>query len=409
MPGVPDRCRPCPRGGSAGRPRRRAGSSPRGGGSPTWTRRFVPWKTSSRVTCARPRRPAAARAPAAFRADACAGPRAGVEAEPCRAGRRSRVVAGPCPGRGPAARDRGRTRPRARRAAAEERPEEVAEAGQVLRAAAELEADAARPCRPAGAGRTARAHRRRSGGRNRRTGWPWPPPRRTLVRLPVGAQRVVRRRFSGSPRTSLASLISLKRARRPRPLVHVRVVLARELAEGLLDVGLARRRAGLPGSCSSRGIPSARGAVPGAVTATGHECSVLDAAPRWPAHVGNAVGRPAAGIRRPRARRPAATSAVCAGSGVGLRRSAASRTWSIESTRTSLICLRISSGMSRRSFSFLRAGSPSSRPERCAARILLLRPPIGSTRPRSVISPVIADVLADRDAGERADHGQWPS
>ena len=32
-------------------------------------------------------------------------------------------------------------------------------------------------------------------------------------------------------------------------------------------------------------------------------------------------------------------------------------------------------------------------PDRCAARILLLSPPIGSTRPRSVISPVMATSL----------------
>ena len=36
-------------------------------------------------------------------------------------------------------------------------------------------------------------------------------------------------------------------------------------------------------------------------------------------------------------------------------------------------------------------------PARCAARIFSLRPPIGSTRPRSVISPVIATSLAHRD------------
>ena len=63
------------------------------------------------------------------------------------------------------------------------------------------------------------------------------------------------------------------------------------------------------------------------------------------------------------------------------------------SARTSFICLRISSGMSRRSFSFFLGRITIFAPARCAARILLLRPPIGSTRPRSVISPVIATSL----------------
>ena len=77
----------------------------------------------------------------------------------------------------------------------------------------------------------------------------------------------------------------------------------------------------------------------------------------------------------------------------GLRRRAASRTWSMLSTRISLIDLRISSGMSRRSFSFLRGRMTILAPARCAARILLLSPPIGRTRPRRVISPVIATSL----------------
>ena len=63
------------------------------------------------------------------------------------------------------------------------------------------------------------------------------------------------------------------------------------------------------------------------------------------------------------------------------------------STRTSLIDLRISSGMSRRSFSFLRGRMTILAPDRCAARILLLSPPIGRTRPRRVISPVMATSL----------------
>src|SRR5215207_8484761 len=79
--------------------------------------------------------------------------------------------------------------------------------------------------------------------------------------------------------------------------------------------------------------------------------------------------------------------------GFGLRRSAASSTCSIESTRISLIDFRISSGMSRKSFSFLRGRMTIFAPARWAARILLFSPPIGRTRPRSVISPVIATSL----------------
>ena len=65
----------------------------------------------------------------------------------------------------------------------------------------------------------------------------------------------------------------------------------------------------------------------------------------------------------------------------------------MESAMTSLIDFRISSGMSRRSFSFFLGRITILAPERCAARILLLSPPIGSTRPRRVISPVIATSL----------------
>src|SRR3989304_49548 len=79
--------------------------------------------------------------------------------------------------------------------------------------------------------------------------------------------------------------------------------------------------------------------------------------------------------------------------GFGRPRKAVSSPWSMESTRTSLICLRISSGTSRRSLSFLRGRMTIPAPERCAARILLLSPPMGRTRPRSVISPVWARSL----------------
>ena len=46
--------------------------------------------------------------------------------------------------------------------------------------------------------------------------------------------------------------------------------------------------------------------------------------------------------------------------------------------------------MSIRSFWFFSGRITALAPERCAARILLFRPPIGRTRPRRVISPVIA-------------------
>ena len=109
-----------------------------------------------------------------------------------------------------------------------------------------------------------------------------------------------------------------------------------------------------------------------------------------------------------RARRPCchrASAVVGRLSGFGRRRRAASSTWSMVSTRTSLICLRISSGTSRRSFSFLCGRMTVLAPERCAARILLLRPPIGRTRPRRVISPVIATSLRTGMPVKRADHG----
>ncbi len=47
-------------------------------------------------------------------------------------------------------------------------------------------------------------------------------------------------------------------------------------------------------------------------------------------------------------------------------------------------------GISFRSFSFSLGITIVSMPPRCAAIIFSLSPPIGSTRPRSVISPVMA-------------------
>ena len=57
--------------------------------------------------------------------------------------------------------------------------------------------------------------------------------------------------------------------------------------------------------------------------------------------------------------------------------------------------------MSFRSFRFSFGMMTVVMPARCAASSFSLSPPIGSTRPRSVISPVIATSLAHRDAQQR--------
>src|SRR5258708_10181209 len=70
--------------------------------------------------------------------------------------------------------------------------------------------------------------------------------------------------------------------------------------------------------------------------------------------------------------------------------SASSRTWSMVSTFLMSINVVTSSGTSTRSLAFLAGTITVLRSARAAAVNFSLRPPIGSTRPRSVSSPVIA-------------------
>ncbi len=129
--------------------------------------------------------------------------------------------------------------------------------------------------------------------------------------------------------------------------------------------------------------------------------------------------------RRPAAGRPAGTSSAAPGtrapawagssppsttvggtalSGFGRRRSAASSTWSMVSARTSLSCLRISSGMSRRSFSFLRGQDHHARAGEVRGEDLALE---AADREHAAAERDLAGhrhVLADGDARERGDH-----
>ena len=137
----------------------------------------------------------------------------------------------------------------------------------------------------------------------------------------------------------------------------------------------------------------------------------LPAAPR-PAAVGRREGRPAdaaLGLRLGRLRRPRRPSAGSADSGFGLRRSAASSTWSMVSARTSLIDLRISSGMSRRSFSFFLGRITIFAPDEVRGEDLALEP---ADREHPTAERDLAghrDVLADRDAGEARRPSRSPS
>src|SRR5690348_8630870 len=81
-------------------------------------------------------------------------------------------------------------------------------------------------------------------------------------------------------------------------------------------------------------------------------------------------------------------SRVCAGSSG--RSSARSSTWSIQRTGWIFSAPVMFFGMSARSFSFSSGMITVVMPPRCAASSFSLRPPIGNTRPRRVISPVIA-------------------
>ena len=75
---------------------------------------------------------------------------------------------------------------------------------------------------------------------------------------------------------------------------------------------------------------------------------------------------------------------------VGASRSAYASTSSMRDTRSILISLRTSSGMSSMSFALRSGSSTWVMPARCAARTFSFTPPMGSTTPRRVISPVIA-------------------
>src|SRR5450759_266791 len=210
------------------------------------------------------------------------------------------------------------------------------------------------------------------------------------VVLPVDPQLVVLRPLGGVGK-DLVGLVDLLEAalRVLVPRVPVRVVVPRELPVCLLDL---RRRGGLGDAQDGvvvlvlhRGPPSAAPET-GARLGRGQRPDAI--AEGWSA------GKPGrAGTARGSLCFPPPEPGDRGWSGCGRRRKAASSTWSIESTRMTLICFRISSGMSRRSFSFFFGRTTRRAPERCAARILLLRPPIGRTRPRSVISPVIARSL----------------
>ncbi len=70
--------------------------------------------------------------------------------------------------------------------------------------------------------------------------------------------------------------------------------------------------------------------------------------------------------------------------------SASASTWSMFSTGTIRSCWRTSSGTSTRSFSLRDGMRTVFTPARCAARSFDFSPPMGRTRPRRVISPVMA-------------------
>ena len=260
--------------------------------------------------------------------------------------------------------------------AGEEGAEEVGEAARV---AGELEADAAGSRR---ARRSGRAEAREGAARPERVAAR--PAARAGVLLPVGAELVVLLPLGGVGE-DLVGLVDLLEAalRLGVARVAVRVVLPGERAEGLPDLpgrGRARHAQDRRSSpCSPRRPPWPGSAQPPVAIAGG-----------WSAgKPGGGAGTASGALFRGPPPDPGAlTTSV-----FGFRRSAPSRTWSIESTRMSLICFRISSGMSWRSFSFFFGRITRRAPERCAARILLLRPPMGRTRPRRVISPVIATSL----------------
>ena len=212
----------------------------------TSTRRWSPWNASSSLISAsasawRQRRPGGRR-------------RSGQPPAPPHAGRASsssdvaRRRPGACRGRGASP-----TLPAgaARRRPGEEHPEEVGEPPGIA-ARPELVAHVAAGLRPPEAGEARERVPGRTGARR-----PRPPAPARAYGLPVRAELVVELALLGvgQDRVGLVDVLE--------PLlgglvarVPVRMVLARELAEGLLDVGLRRRSRAPPGSRSSPGTPS---------------------------------------------------------------------------------------------------------------------------------------------------------
>ena len=118
----------------------------------------------------------------------------------------------------------------------------------------------------------------------------------------------------------------------------------------------------------------------------------LSSAARAPAAAPAAGSRPPPpGPRRPPARDPAGARGRAAGP---RRPRPPARSSSPDFTL---------SGISARSFSFSFGMITVFRPPRRAASSFSFRPPIGSTRPRSVTSPVMATLRLDRDAGQHRD------
>ena len=132
------------------------------------------------------------------------------------------------------------------RRAAEEGAEEVAEAGQVLADACGTRSG--RRHDPVERRRTDR--RRRPGRRHRSAG--------ALVGLPVGAQLVVGLALLGVAEDLVGLVDLLEALSAAGALVDVRMVLARKLPEGLLDVGLAGRPRDAEGRVVVAGTPSRR-------------------------------------------------------------------------------------------------------------------------------------------------------
>src|SRR3989442_656638 len=88
-----------------------------------------------------------------------------------------------------------------------------------------------------------------------------------------------------------------------------------------------------------------------------------------------------------------AVASKVTGVSTGCSSKASEMTSSMVSTRLMFMTLRTSSGTSGRSFSLSFGKRIVSIPKRCAAKSFSFTPPIGSTRPRKVISPVIATFL----------------